>query len=832
MMKNISRWICVCLRFRLCACTLLALAAASPLHADTVTASWNPNPEPDIAGYTLSYGTQPSTYTTTIDVGKVTSRQVSLSPGSRYYFVVKAYNTGGAVSAPSQEAMVDLRVNNLPPTLAVPGNQTSAENNSVSLAVTASDPEGQLLSYDATGLPAALGINRTSGVISGTLTYTSAGSYVVNVTVSDGSASTSGSFNWTVANVNRPPTLVTPANQTSVEKAAVSLAISASDPDGQPLVYGASGLPPSLSMNRSTGVISGTLSDSSAGSYTVTVGVSDGSLSTIRTFGWTVADAPPVPTTRQLEIHYINVGWGNSIFVKGPDGTTVLLEGGSTGRGVSKVVPYLKSAGIQPSNGLDYVIAGHQHCDHVGGLAEVLQAGYNVRRRQFFNGSSSQPGCVAAWNSASAATTAGTPVAMPVGLVIPLGDGARITAVAVAGRVIGGGTVAVSNEDDRSIALLIQHGGFDMLWAGDLGGGSIDQACTGRSTSQADVESAIVQAISPGGAFPLISSGGIDVLHVNHHGDESSTNVNWMNRSEPAVALIGTGSGQAAGLDSPRRDVVEKVLLSTATCIAAPPALVLQSEEGAPAGPETSVMGYSVGDIGIATDGQSVFTVSANGAVTQGPNEVAAAGLPRMFALDDPPSPDVNPPTVSIAAPANGATVAGTVAVTANAADDIGVVRVEFYLDNLLQRVDTAAPWSWSWNSAASANGKHTLFVYAADGAGNLNNSSSVLVTVNNVADTTKPTAPAQLTATSGARGSRAISVNWVASTDNLGVAGYRVFRASASGGPYSQIATTAGTSFADTGLVRGTTYYYYVIAYDAAGNVSAPSNQASARAR
>src|SRR5512144_110357 len=86
---------------------------------------------------------------------------------------------------------------------------------------------------------------------------------------------------------------------------------------------------------------------------------------------------------QQLEIHYIDVGWGGSVLVKGPDGTTVLLEAGNTGTGTSYVVPYLKSIGIQPANGLDYMVGGHQHCDHIGGLDEVINAGYDVHIKQY-----------------------------------------------------------------------------------------------------------------------------------------------------------------------------------------------------------------------------------------------------------------------------------------------------------------------------------------------------------------------------------------------------------------------------------------------------------------
>src|SRR6266516_5218955 len=359
---------------------------------------------------------------------------------------------------------------------------------------------------------------------------------------------------------------------------------------------------------------------------------------------------PCAVTAQQLEIHYINVSWGGAVLVKGPDGTTVLMEAGNTGKGTAYVVPYLKSIGIMPANGLNYTIGGHQHCDHIGGLDEVIQAGYNVSGKNYYNGSSYASSCVDEWNAAAATTTAGAPIAMPVGTQILLGNGAKLTCVARNGSIIGGGSVPVSDENDRSIAILIQYGGFDYLWASDLGGGTIDEACTGRFTSsQTDVETSVIQAISPGGAAPMISSGGIDVLHCNHHGSESSTNHTWMNLAKPAVALISTGSGQSSGWDLPRIDVVENVLLAQATsCITVPGALVLQTEEGAPVGTLTSFAGYCVGDIKVITDGTSTFTVSADGAVTQGANELIASGLPKTFNLDDVEGqPDTTPPVIS-----------------------------------------------------------------------------------------------------------------------------------------------------------------------------------------
>ena len=80
-------------RFRMLVLVLaVLLGSTSVVHA--ATATWNANPEFDIAGYILSYGTQPGVHPTSVDVGNVTTWQVTtLTLGQTYYFVVQAYNT-------------------------------------------------------------------------------------------------------------------------------------------------------------------------------------------------------------------------------------------------------------------------------------------------------------------------------------------------------------------------------------------------------------------------------------------------------------------------------------------------------------------------------------------------------------------------------------------------------------------------------------------------------------------------------------------------------------------------------------------------------------------
>ena len=116
----------------------------------------------------------------------------------------------------------------------------------------------------------------------------------------------------------------------------------------------------------------------------------------------------------------------------------------------------------------------------------------------------------------------------------------------------------------------------------------------------------------------------------------------------------------------------------------------------------------------------------------------------------------------------------------------------------------------------------------ATDAAGNLSAYSNTASATTPAPDTQPPTAPASLTATSIS--SNQINLAWTASTDNVGVTGYRVERCSGTGcTAFAQIATPTSTTFSDTGLTASTSYSYRVRATDAAGNLSAYSNTASA---
>ncbi len=93
-----------------------------------------------------------------------------------------------------------------------------------------------------------------------------------------------------------------------------------------------------------------------------------------------------------------------------------------------------------------------------------------------------------------------------------------------------------------------------------------------------------------------------------------------------------------------------------------------------------------------------------------------------------------NPPATSITAPANGATVSGTVNVNATASDDVAVTSLEIDIDGSSQTAKAnSSSLAYSWNTTQTFNGQHTIVSKAGDGAGHTTTSAPVTVTVSNI---------------------------------------------------------------------------------------------------
>ncbi|HPU43770.1 MAG TPA: Ig-like domain-containing protein, partial [Dictyoglomaceae bacterium] len=92
---------------------------------------------------------------------------------------------------------------------------------------------------------------------------------------------------------------------------------------------------------------------------------------------------------------------------------------------------------------------------------------------------------------------------------------------------------------------------------------------------------------------------------------------------------------------------------------------------------------------------------------------------------------DTTPPSVSITSPLNNATVSGSVDIIASATDDVGVSKVEFYIDGTKVGEDTQSPYVYSWNTDSLQYGStHGIKAKAYDNAGNTGESQIVTVTI------------------------------------------------------------------------------------------------------
>jgi chitodextrinase len=210
------------------------------------------------------------------------------------------------------------------------------------------------------------------------------------------------------------------------------------------------------------------------------------------------------------------------------------------------------------------------------------------------------------------------------------------------------------------------------------------------------------------------------------------------------------------------------------------------------------------------------YRVSAYDAV---PNHSAWTATP--VSVTTPPAPDTQAPSIPI-----GLTAAAVSSTQINlswtaSTDNVGVTGYRVYrAGTLLATVGAVTAYQ---DTGLSASTSYSYTVQAVDAAGNASaQSASVSATTQAAPDTSAPSVPTGLTA--AAVSSTQINLSWTASTDNVGVTGYRVYRAG------TLLATVgAVTAYQDTGLSASTSYSYTVQAVDAAGNASAQSASVSA---
>ncbi len=164
----------------------------------------------------------------------------------------------------------------------------------------ATDPDGDTLTYAAPTRPAWLVFNAGTRTLSGTPTQAQVGAHNVTLSVNDGTVTVQQSFTITVNNVNDAPVFTSTAPTSVNEDASYNYVAIATDPDGDPLTFAATGLPVWLSFNATTRALSGTPTQAQVGTYNVSITASDGVLTATQAFQVTVVSVNDAPVATAI----------------------------------------------------------------------------------------------------------------------------------------------------------------------------------------------------------------------------------------------------------------------------------------------------------------------------------------------------------------------------------------------------------------------------------------------------------------------------------------------------------------------------------------------------
>lgn len=209
-----------------------------------------------------------------------------------------------------------------------------------------------------------------------------------------------------------------------------------------------------------------------------------------------------------LQFTVIDVGQGDALLVQTPDGINLLMDGGDEGKGISKVIPFLHSVGVER---LDLVIASHGHQDHLSGLAEVLE---EIPARKLYLPQKIDSLEVKEFLERIAPSH--IPYERPI-------SGSRFQLGAYGRGTILDDPEAVE-ENDRSLVAVIQYGKNKLLLTGDLS--EQGEAILARRYPQ------ILRA---------------SVLKVGHHGSSYASGLNFITQVRPKVAVISVGANNHFG---------------------------------------------------------------------------------------------------------------------------------------------------------------------------------------------------------------------------------------------------------------------------------------------
>ncbi|MFJ5771709.1 MBL fold metallo-hydrolase [Psychrobacillus sp. NPDC093180] len=214
---------------------------------------------------------------------------------------------------------------------------------------------------------------------------------------------------------------------------------------------------------------------------------------------------------KQMSVHFIDVGQGDSILIQSPTGKNMLIDGGKKEKG-KDVVNYLRQHGVEK---LDYVVATHPDADHIGGLLSVLNS---VSIKNFID-SGKEHTTDTYEQMLQLILDKNIPFVVPsIGDTIPLDSDVEITVLHTSDDA--------NENNEASIVLKVQYKDVSFLLTGD---------------ADAAVEKSMIKK------YDLKST----ILKAGHHGSDTSSSDAFIREVQPEVAILSYGENNMYGHPTP-----------------------------------------------------------------------------------------------------------------------------------------------------------------------------------------------------------------------------------------------------------------------------------------
>jgi hypothetical protein len=264
--------------------------AGSGVSRNSVTVAWTVPGEEGFTGvpasYDIRYAQGPITEANWDSADQVQGEPVAgdlgqqqsftitgLDPGTTYYVAVKVLDEVGHFSDLSNVISATTATSgNCAPVMQAIGNRSVPAGEGLAFTVSATDADGDALTYSATNVPAGASFNPATRAFAWTPAGGQSGTHHVLFSVTDGQVTVSETIAITVN--NHAPVLDSIGNKTVAENALLSFSVSAADQDGDSLTYSATGLPTGATFANRT--FTWTPTNIQSGAYQVTFAVSDG----------------------------------------------------------------------------------------------------------------------------------------------------------------------------------------------------------------------------------------------------------------------------------------------------------------------------------------------------------------------------------------------------------------------------------------------------------------------------------------------------------------------------------------------------------------------------